>query len=116
VNSLLLMTLRIVCPCTIGTSRSASRAKGMYRSVAVVTALSLALAGAAAAKSAAHVPLPSSNPLKNNEQEKQQKSKPAMSLFSQSNCQPSAEYGTGYYPRGCLQGGIALPTTGPTCR
>jgi hypothetical protein len=83
VNSLLLMTLRIVCPCTIGTSRSASRAKGIYRSVAVVTALSVGLTGATAAKNAAHVPLPPSNPLKNTEQEKQQKSKPAMFLFSQ---------------------------------
>ena len=55
----------------------------MYGSVAVVTALSLALTCATAVKSAARVPLPPSNPLKSNEQEKQQKSTPAMALFSQ---------------------------------
>ena len=87
----------------------------MYRSVAVVTALSVVLTGAAAAKSAAHVPLPPSSPLKNTEQEKQQKSKPAMSLFSQKQLPTLGRaMAIGYYPRGCLQGGIELPTTGPT--
>jgi penicillin-insensitive murein DD-endopeptidase len=87
----------------------------MYRRVAVVTALSVALTGAAAAKSASPVPLPPSNPLKNNEQEKQQQSKPAMALFSQKQL-PSLgrAMAIGYYPRGCLQGGIELPITGPT--
>src|SRR5262249_52045013 len=104
------MALRIMCPFTIGTRRSASRAKGMYRIVAVVTALSVALGGAAAAKRAAHVPLPPSNPLKNSEQEKQQQQKPAMALFSQKQL-PSLgrAMAIGYYPRGCLQGGIELP-------
>src|SRR5262245_7449221 len=87
--------------------------KGMYRSVAVVTAVSVALIGAAAAKSAAHVPLPPSNPMKNNEQ--QQKSKPAMALFSKKQLPSLGKaIAIGYYPRGCLQGGIELPTTGPT--
>ena len=87
----------------------------MYGSAAIVTALSVALTCAAAVKSAARVPLPLSNPSKNNEQEKQQKSKPAMSLFSQKQL-PSLgrAMAIGYYPRGCLQGGIELPTTGPT--
>jgi penicillin-insensitive murein DD-endopeptidase len=85
----------------------------MYRRAVVVTALLVALTGAAAAKSAARVPLPPSNPLKNNEQEKQQQ--PAMVLFSQKQL-PSLgrAMAIGYYPRGCLQGGIELPTTGPT--
>jgi penicillin-insensitive murein DD-endopeptidase len=115
VNCLLSIGAANLCPFIVGTSRSASRAMGLYRSVAVLTALSVALTGAAAAKSAAHVPLPPSNPLKNNEQEKQRKSKPAMALFSQKQL-PSLgrAMAIGYYPRGCLQGGIELPTTGPT--
>src|SRR4029450_9392810 len=102
-------------PGTIRTGLSASRAKNMYRNLAVVTALSVALTGAAAAKSAAHVPLPPRNPLKNNEQEKQQQSKLAMALFSQKQL-PSLgrAMAIGYYPRGCLQGGIELPRSGPT--
>src|SRR5215475_6610384 len=108
------MASRIMCPLTIGTSRSALKAKEMYRNVVVVAALSVALTGAAAAKSATHVPLPPSNPLKNNEHEKQQQSKPAMALFSQKQL-PSLgrAMAIGYYPRGCLQGGIELPPTGP---
>jgi penicillin-insensitive murein DD-endopeptidase len=87
----------------------------MYRSVAVVTALSVALTSAAAAKSGAHVPLPPSNPLKNNEQEKQQQSKPAMALFSDKQLPSLGKaMAIGYYPRGCLQGGIELPRSGPT--
>ena len=56
----------------------------MYKSIAAVAALSVALT-CAAAKSAAHVPLPPSNPLKNTEQEKGQNSKPANVLFSERN-------------------------------
>jgi len=87
----------------------------MYGNVAVVTALSVALTCAAAAKSIVRVPLPPSNPLKNTEEEKQQKSKPAMVLFSEKQL-PSLgrAMAIGYYPRGCLQGGIELPTTGPS--
>jgi penicillin-insensitive murein endopeptidase len=86
----------------------------MYGSVAVVTALSVALTCAAVVKGAARVPLPPSNPLKNTEQEKKQNSKPAMDLFSQMKL-PSLgnAVAIGYYPRGCLQGGVELPTTGP---
>jgi murein endopeptidase len=85
----------------------------MYGSAAVVTALSVALTCATVVKSAARVQLPPSNPLKNNEQEKQQKSKPAMVLFSQKQL-PSLgrAMAIGYYPRGCLQGGIELPHNG----
>jgi murein endopeptidase len=87
----------------------------MYRSVAVVMALLVALNCAAAAKSTGpvHVPLPPSNPLTNNQQEKQQQSKPAMTLFSKTQLASLGRaMAIGYYPRGCLQGGIELPTTG----
>ena len=109
------MALRIMWPDTIGNRARCFEDKGMYGRVVVVTALSVALTCATAVKSAARVPLPPSNPSKNNEQEKQQKSKPAMSLFSQKQL-PSLgrAMAIGYYPRGCLQGGIELPTTGPT--
>jgi penicillin-insensitive murein endopeptidase len=83
----------------------------------VVIAFSLALTCAAAAKSAApvHVPLPRNNPLKNAEQGKKQNSPPASALFSEKK-QPSVgrPMAIGYYPSGCLQGGVELPTTGPT--
>jgi hypothetical protein len=74
----------------------------MYGRVVVVTALSVALTCAAAVKSAARVPLPLSNPLKNTEQEKKYNSKPAMDLFSQKKL-PSLgrAMAIGYYPRGC---------------
>src|SRR5207302_2692327 len=91
---------------------SALKANGMNRSLTVVTAFSVALTCAVAAKSTApiHVPLPRNNPLKNTEQEK-----PAMALFSEKKL-PSLgrAMAIGYYPRGCLQGGVELPTTGPT--
>ena len=89
----------------------------MYRSVAAVTALSVALTVGAAAKNATPVPvpLPQSKPLNNTEKEKQQNSKPAMVLFSEKKL-PSlgSAMAIGYYPRGCLQGGVELPITGPT--
>jgi penicillin-insensitive murein DD-endopeptidase len=92
-------------------------ANGMNRNVAVVTAFSVALTCAAAAKGTApvHIPLPRNNPLKNTEQENQQNSKSAADLFSEKK-QPSLgrAMAIGYYPRGCLQGGAELPTTGPT--
>jgi penicillin-insensitive murein DD-endopeptidase len=86
----------------------------MYGRVAVVAALSVVLSCAAAEKGAARVPSPPSNPSKNTEQEKKQNSKPAMDLFSQKKL-PSLgnAMAIGYYPRGCLQGGVELPTTGP---
>jgi penicillin-insensitive murein endopeptidase len=83
----------------------------------VVTAFSVALTCAATAKSTAPVPvpLPRNNPLKNTEQENQQTSKPASVLFSEKKL-PSVgrAMAIGYYPHGCLQGGVELPTTGPT--
>jgi penicillin-insensitive murein endopeptidase len=89
--------------------------KGMHGSVAVVTALSVALTCAAAVKSAARVPLPPSNPLKNTEEEKRQNSTPAVTLFSEKKLPSLGKaMAIGYYPRGCLQGGVELPTTGPT--
>src|SRR5437868_4995712 len=89
----------------------------MSKSLTVVIALSLALTCSAAAKSAApvHVPLPRNNPLKQTEQEKKQNSPPASPLFSEKKL-PSVgrPMAIGYYPRGCLQGGVELPTTGQT--
>src|SRR6516225_9368828 len=89
----------------------------MNRSLAVVIAFLVVLTCAAAAKSTApvHVPLPRSNPLKNAEQEKQQNSPPASALFSEKKLpSPGRAMAIGYYPSGCLQGGVELPVTGPT--
>jgi penicillin-insensitive murein DD-endopeptidase len=89
----------------------------MNTNVAVVTAFSLALTCAAAAKSAApvHIPLPRDNPLKNGQQENQQNSPPASALFSEQKLPSLGKpMAIGYYPRGCLQGGVELPPTGPT--
>src|SRR5262245_41052548 len=89
----------------------------MNRNLAIITAFSVALTCAAAAKSTApvHIPLPRENPLNNTEQENQQNATPAMALFSEKKL-PSAgkPMAIGYYPRGCLQGGVELPTTGQT--
>ena len=90
--------------------------QGMQRRLAVVTALSVALYFGAAGKDAAPkpVPLPQSNPLKA-EKGKQQNSKPAMALFSEKQLPSIGKaVAIGYYPRGCLQGGVELPITGPT--
>lgn len=89
----------------------------MQRRFAVVVSLSVALICSAAAKNAAsiYVPLPPSNPLKNTKEEKQHISEPASVLFSEKRL-PSLgrAMAIGYYPRGCLQGGVELPVTGPT--
>src|ERR1700745_365583 len=89
----------------------------MNRNFTVVTAFSVALICAAAAKSPApvHEPLPRNNPLKQTQQEKKQNSPPASALFSEKKL-PSVgrPMAIGYYPSGCLQGGVELPTTGPT--
>ena len=73
----------------------------------------VALVCSAAPESKARVPLPPSNPSKNSEEKKQQSSKPASALFSQKQL-PSLgnAIAIGYYPRGCLQGGVELPVTG----
>jgi penicillin-insensitive murein endopeptidase len=89
----------------------------MNRNVAVVTAFTVVLTCAAAAKSTApvHIPLPRNNPLKNTEQENQQNAKPASALFSEKKLSSLGKaMAIGYYPRGCLQGGVELPATGPT--
>src|SRR5262249_35305220 len=94
-----------------------SDGKRMNRNVAVVIAFSVALTCAAAAKSTApvHIPLPRNNPLKNIEQGKQENSPPAAALFSEKKLPSLGKaMAIGYYPRGCLQGGVELPTTGPT--
>jgi penicillin-insensitive murein DD-endopeptidase len=89
----------------------------MNRNVALVIAFSVALVSAAAAKSTApaHVPLPRNNPLKNAEQHDPQNSKPAADLFSEKKLPSGGRaMAIGYYPRGCLQGGVELPATGAT--
>src|SRR5262249_39464704 len=88
----------------------------MNRALNAAIVLLLALISGAAAKSTApvHVPLPRSNPLKDVEQEKNRNTPPASALFSEKKL-PSAgrPMAIGYYPSGCLQGGVELPTTGP---
>ena len=87
----------------------------MYRCAAIITALSMAVAFATTAKTGtpARVPLPPSNPLKNTEKEKQDNSKPALALFSEKKLPSLGKaMAIGYYPGGCLQGGVELPITG----
>ena len=68
-----------------------------------------------AAAAPVHVPLPRSNPLKSTEQENQQNPTPAAALFSEKKLPSLGKaMAIGYYPRGCLQGGVELPPTGPT--
>jgi penicillin-insensitive murein DD-endopeptidase len=74
------------------------------------------MSGAAAQSTVpVHVPLPRDNPLKHTGQENQQNATPASALFSETKL-PSLgpPMAIGYYPRGCLQGGVELPPTGPT--
>ena len=88
----------------------------MYRNLAFVTPLTLALICSAAAKDAisAHVPLPPSNPFKTAEEKKLQNSN-ASALFAEKKLPTLGKaMAIGYYPSGCLQGGVELPTTGPT--
>ena len=96
---------------------SLSGRNGMNINQIVVAVFSVALTCAAAAKSTApvHVPLPRNNPLKQTEQDKKQNSPPASALFSEKKL-PSfgRPMAIGYYPSGCLQGGVELPATGPT--
>ena len=86
-----------------------------FRSLAAFLTLWLALVDSAAAETPARVPLPPNNPSKNSEEKKQESAKPASALFSQKQL-PSigTAVAIGYYPRGCLQGGVKLPVTGPT--
>jgi penicillin-insensitive murein DD-endopeptidase len=87
----------------------------MNKRLTVAIAFSVVLICGAAAKSTAPVPLPRSNPLKNTEQQNRQNSPSASALFSEKKLpSPGKALAIGYYPRGCLQGGVELPTTGPT--
>src|SRR6516162_9088047 len=87
----------------------------MNKRLTVAMAFLVALICAAAAKSTAPVPLPRRNPFYNSGQENQQNSTSASALFSEKKL-PSLgrAMAIGYYPRGCLQGGVELPATGPT--
>lgn len=84
-----------------------------YRTLAALFTLLPALVWSAAAETIARVPLPPSNPAKTSEKQKQLGSKPASTLFSEKQL-PSIgnAVAIGYYPRGCLQGGVELPITG----
>ena len=86
----------------------------MYRGIAIIAILSTAISCNAASASTG-VPLPPSNPLKKAEADKVQASKSASVLFSEKKLPSLGKaMAIGYYPRGCLQGGVELPTTGPT--
>ncbi|HEX2512396.1 MAG TPA: penicillin-insensitive murein endopeptidase, partial [Xanthobacteraceae bacterium] len=88
----------------------------MYRLVVVAASLALTLICSAAAKdtTSVHVPLPRSSPFKNVEGLKQQNSN-ASALFSEKKLPTLGKaVAIGYYPSGCLQGGVELPTDGPT--
>ena len=89
----------------------------MIKRTALVCALSLPfVAGAFAASEQARVPLPPTRPvLSKAQQAKVENSEPAKLLFSQKKL-PSIgkSMAIGYYPRGCLQGGVELPLNGPT--
>src|SRR5689334_17562778 len=87
----------------------------MYKKAALVTFLTLALVCSATAKhvASATVPLPPSNPLKSAD-EKTLKNSNASALFSEKKLPTLGKaMAIGYYPSGCLQGGVELPTTGP---
>jgi len=91
-----------------------SQTERMYRIIAIVASLTLALICSAAAKHTVRVPLPPSKPFKSVEDQKQQNSKPASALFSEKTLPTLGKaMAIGYYPSGCLQGGVELPTTGP---
>jgi penicillin-insensitive murein endopeptidase len=86
----------------------------MRAAIAAAAALSVALTSAAA-QSTGDVPMPPNKLLKNSEQEKVQNSKPASVLFSEKKLPSLGKaMAIGYYPRGCLQGGVKLPVTGST--
>jgi len=88
----------------------------MFRLVVPAAFLTLTLICSAAAKDAPspRVPLPPSKPVTNAEALKLQNSN-ASALFSEKKLPTLGEaVAIGYYPSGCLQGGVELPTTGPT--
>jgi len=88
----------------------------MFRLIAVALSLTLASIYSAAAQepTSVHVPLPRSKPFKNAEELRQQNSN-ASGLFSEKKLPTLGQaMAIGYYPSGCLQGGVELPITGPT--
>jgi penicillin-insensitive murein DD-endopeptidase len=89
--------------------------KAAYRTLIGSLILWCALIGSVGAETTPRVPLPPSNPSKNTDEKKLLSSKPASALFSEKQL-PSIgnAVAIGYYPRGCLQGGVELPVTGPT--
>jgi penicillin-insensitive murein endopeptidase len=77
--------------------------------------LSVTLTAAEISFARAPIPLPPSRPLSNNGTANTEKSEPAKILFSEKKLPSLGKaMAIGYYPRGCLQGGVELPITGPT--
>ena len=87
----------------------------MYGRLVAVAALSVTLTAAEISFARAPIPLPPSRPLSNNGTANTEKSGPANILFSEKKLPSLGKaMAIGYYPRGCLQGGVELPITGPT--
>ena len=90
----------------------------MIERIALVFGLSLTLvAGALAANVQAQTtPLPRSRPpIVDGKRVWNEKTEPAKLLFSQKKLPSLGKaMAIGYYPRGCLSGGVELPVTGPT--
>jgi penicillin-insensitive murein DD-endopeptidase len=91
----------------------------MIERIALVSAISLSLvAGAFAARVHARspVPLPESRPaIVDGKRVLNEKKDPAKKLFSTKKLPSLGKaMAIGYYPRGCLSGGVELPVTGPT--
>ena len=87
----------------------------MYGRLVAVAALSVTLTAAEISFARAPIPLPPSRPLSNNGTANTEKSAPANILFSEKKLPSLGKaMAIGYYPRGCLQGGVELPITGPT--
>ena len=87
----------------------------MYGRLVAIAALSVTLTAAEISFARAPIPLPPSRPLSNNGTANAEKSEPANILFSEKKLPSLGKaMAIGYYPRGCLQGGVELPITGPT--
>ena len=86
----------------------------MYRRLAAVAVLSVSLTAAEISLARAPIPLPPSRPLSNGTANTEN-SELAKILFSEKKLPSLGKaMAIGYYPRGCLQGGVELPVTGPT--
>ena len=87
--------------------------------IATALALSLAFAGALAGSSRAQTPQPAkpavATPMPSAKPATAEEKLPAKVLFSKKELPSLGKaMAIGYYPRGCLQGGVELPVNGPT--